>query len=102
MTDKARTVGFRLGESHRAELESRARKSGSTPGELARQFVVETLEGDQEVERLRMKVSAVESELGNLRKDLSVSVQALLVATGRVTAEQAREWVKQNLEKGGG
>ena len=98
MKAKARTLGFRLGESQRQTLEERAKKVGSTPSELARQLVVEGLNDEREIDQLRAKVSSVESQLLTLRKDLNVSVQALLVASGKVNAEQAREWVQQNLE----
>ena len=98
MTEKARTLGFRLGEVHRKTLEARAKKTGSTASELARELVIDGLDDDREIDQLRQKVTSVESQIKSLRQDLSVSVQALLVASGKVTAEQAKEWIQQNLE----
>ena len=94
-----KTFGFRLDSANRERLEARAKKVGVTPGELAREIIVETLDDDREIDRLRLKVAAVAEELGDLRKDLSVAVQALLVSSGKVTQEQAQEWVRLNMRK---
>lgn len=98
MKEPQKTLGFRIDGPNRERLEARARKVGVTPGELAREIIVESLGEDREIDRLRLKVSKVEEQVIDLRRDLSVAVQALLAASGRVTPEQAQEWVRLNMK----
>jgi predicted transcriptional regulator len=90
---------FRLDTETKGRLEKLAERTGVKPGELVRDIVKEKIDTGQEIDRLRLKVSAVEGELSELRKDLSVAVQAILCASGRVTPEQAQEWVRLNMKK---
>lgn len=99
MKETQKTFGFRLDSGNRGKLEARAKKTGVTPSELAREIIVESLNDEKELDRLRLKVSAVEGELSELRKDFSVAIEALLAASGKVTPEQAKEWVRLNLKR---
>ena len=94
MNEKAKTFSFRLTAAASGTLEKRAKRSGQTPGELAREIVVKTLEDENGTDLLKVKVSSLEGEIKQLRRGLSNAVEALLVVSGKVTKEEAKQWVK--------
>ena len=91
-----KTVGFKLDPRTRKRLEDRAARTGKTPGELARELVIGALSGEEEP--LKVKVAALELEVKHLRRGLANTAEALLVVSGKVTKEQAKQWVKDNVE----
>ena len=97
MKEILRTVGFKLDSRSRKELEQRATRSGKTPGELAREIVLGVLAGEEEADLLKIKMAALEGEVKTLRRGLSNTAEALLVVSGKVTKEQAKQWVKENI-----
>ena len=69
----SRTIGFRL-DAHCSELlEERARRCGTSPGDLARTFVVDRLSGNdaEELHGVREWLIRMEAELGALRREQS-------------------------------
>ncbi len=91
------TVGFRLDEEHRRELGKRALKAGVSPHDLARLFVVAALHDREELPTLRAAILALESEIAELRRDLALSVESLLLSTEADTPENIRTWIRKNL-----
>ena len=90
---------FRVDIETKGRIEKLAERTGIKPGELVREIVKEKMDTGREIDRLRLKVAALEGEVAELRKDLSVAVEALLAASQKVTPEQAQEWVKINLKR---
>ncbi len=97
MNAKAKTFSFRLTAAASEVLEKRAKRSGKTPGELARELVLRALEDENGADLLKVKVSSLESEIKQLRRGLSNSVEALLVVNGKVSKEEAKQWVKDKI-----
>ena len=95
--EQIKTIGFRLSAAAAKELEKRASRSGKTPGELAREIVIKVLEDENGIDLLKVKVASLESEIKQLRRGLSNTAEALLVVSGKVDKEQAKQWVKENI-----
>ena len=89
-------IGFRLDEACGRALAQRAAQLGVSPHALARHYVHELLQEPEERALLREAVTALHSELGALRADLVLAVEALLVSAGRVPPTEARAWVEEN------
>jgi len=92
-------IGFRLDEASGRALAQRADGLGLSPHALARDYVLEVLHAPEERAVLREAVTALHSELGALREDLALAVEALLVSGGRVPPAEARQWVEQNFHQ---
>lgn len=91
------TIGFRLDEASGVELAARAGRLGVSPHELARQYVLQILQEGQERTALHEAVIDVNQELGRLRDDLSLAVEALLMSAGQVEEADAHQWVQKHL-----
>lgn len=91
------TVGFRLDDEHRVLLGGRALKAGVSPHELARQFVVEALNDRAQLPAVQQAIVALGAQVEQLRADLALAVEALLVGAGSAKSEEASEWVRNNL-----
>jgi len=57
MATRSRTFAFRLDDYRSRRLEEQARRSGASPGELARRAVTTALEGPSEAEMLYEKIA---------------------------------------------
>jgi hypothetical protein len=90
------TIGFRLEPEIRAILEQRAKLFEQSAGLLARQYTIEALMAEEERQQLTSKVSDLVREVSELRSELSLAVQTLLVSAGKIDASQAEEWVQEN------
>lgn len=98
MQNHAITVGFRLDRRHHELLEARAKLLQESVGDSAKKLVIEKLNEKDHVAVLAEKVSTLETQLSQLRRDLSLSVYAILVFAGKVTEDEAKAWVSQNLK----
>jgi hypothetical protein len=96
MSEKGKTIGFRLDQKRLSRLEDLAEAAGVTIHEFARQALTERLDSESDVHRLTMNVTNIQSELSELRRDLAVSVEALLVTSG-VTHSEAKAFTDENL-----
>ncbi|MCB0331265.1 MAG: hypothetical protein KDD70_16460, partial [Bdellovibrionales bacterium] len=70
----------------------------------ARKVVLESLDDETELARLRMRVASLEDAVLGLREDLAVAVKALLVTKGAqqvVTPDEAEAWVSSNMRSVG-
>jgi hypothetical protein len=94
-------IGFRLDNYHRGMLEELRTKSGLRSVDLeARSILIEALDNQIDVRELTEQIQSLENRLLELRRDISISVETLLMATGRLSAEQAKKWVAANLSEG--
>jgi hypothetical protein len=88
-------ITLRLSAHHLAQLRERA---GDLPvEEAAWELLVEALAGEAVTERVGAHYQRFEAQLADLRRDLSISTQGLLVLLGRVPPDDARLWAKNNL-----
>src|ERR1051326_6863243 len=92
------TVGFRLDEEHLTELVKRALKAGLSHPDLARRCVIEALHDRAELPALRGAILSLEKEIIELRRDIALSVEALLVASEADTPDSVRALVEKNLK----
>lgn len=90
------TIGFRLDPSASKTLADRARRLGVSSHQLARDYVMQALQaGDQEA-RLKDATDSVHAHLHELREDLSLALEALIIVAGDLEQKEARAWMKQN------
>ena len=94
------TVGFRLDAHHHDRLQVQADRLGESVGDVARRLVIEKLNEKDQVSLLAEKLAAVEKELSELRKDLALSVPAILAFAGKISQDDAKAWVAENLKPG--
>ena len=97
--DEQKVISFRLGGERLSTLETMAKKAGMTPHEFAREALVQRLSDEGDIHRLNLKVTNLEIEMVELRKDLAVSTQAILVGAGKVSVKEAEEFVRDNLRE---
>ena len=103
---RSKTIGFRLPAAESAALLERASKAGLSPGDLARQFVVDRLteRTDAQIEELRKRLLQIEGGMHDLRESLATSVHAILATiqelhphSSQQTPQEIEEWVNRNL-----
>ena len=94
------TVCFRLPDVYMAELVTRAQKQRVSPGEFARQVLIEYLD-DEKREQLEAGLGALKAEIGFFRGDFATTVEALLVlaGAGSVKPLEAQNWVEERLRQ---
>ena len=93
--DNKINVQFRLDAKLHDILERRARVAGTSPGLAARDILVRDLAMPPEQQALAI-LTAQSKTLAELRKDLKVGVQAILIAAGEMDPEKAKHWVNTN------
>ena len=91
-------IGFRLDEDSSRELASRAAKLDVSTHELARFYVLQVLQEDQERTALHDAIKGLHRQLIQQQQDFSLAVEALLASAGKASPTEARTWVHQNLE----
>jgi len=96
LSKQPKTVGFQLEDGYHRRLESKGKEFKMSAGQYARELVVEALD-DTHRERLEKRMVMLETEVSELRSDLAVAVEALLIVAGNYPKEKAREWVIGNL-----
>jgi len=98
--NKTIPVSFRLDAESKIQIEKRAELKGVRVSEFAREVVLEALNDESELAKLRMQISTFRQELSAIREDLAVAVKALLVTSSSketVTPEDAQRWVEMNM-----
>ena len=98
------TVGFRLDPENGELLRIRADSLGVSVHELARTYMLETLHEERDraalyqgLIHLRDEVKDLRNDFSELREDMALSIQALLVRAGKVSAKEAMDWVDTQL-----
>jgi hypothetical protein len=88
-------ITLRLSAHHHAQLLERA--GHGTVEEAARDVFVGALEGGPVAEQAAAHYQVFEEQLRELRRDLSISVQVLLVTVGNQSPQDARLWAEKNI-----
>lgn len=100
MNPTSKTVSFRLHDHHFRRLEELAGASHASPGDEARSRLIAALEDQDRFAEMRQRISALESQITTLHRDLAISIQALLIAATqgkKISPEEAGNWVRENL-----
>jgi hypothetical protein len=100
MADVAKTIGFKLSGENLERLEKVASNAGMTVHEFARDALIAKLTAKDEEERalhkMSMRLLSIEAAVVEVRKDIAVSTEALLINGGVSTADAAR-WTDEKL-----
>jgi hypothetical protein len=89
-------IGFRLDPASRSLLDQKAASQNMSAGELARSYVIEMLHMAEQIDRVGFIITNIWEDVDQLRADLAVSVQTLLVSAGKVDQADAEKWVDNN------
>jgi hypothetical protein len=98
----ANNVSFRLGVADLEVLAAVATAQSTSPGLLAKQWVLDRLENpqsssSQQAADVEAIIQTVHTHLVEVRRELAISVESILVASGRVSKEEARKWVDDQI-----
>lgn len=91
-------IGFRLDVDSLRLLTEKAARSNVSVHELARTYVLEMLHMSEQIDRVGFAITNVWDDLYELREDLALSVQTLLVSAGKINRAEAEAWVDNNLK----
>ena len=91
------TIAYRLDEPSRRVLAHRAARLRASPHELARQYLLETLQAPEEQAAMREAIQQLYQALQSFRSDFAFAVEALLISAGKISKDEARRWVEQSL-----
>jgi hypothetical protein len=97
MTERGKVISFRVGEEDLPDLERRAETAGQTVHEVAKRALRKSFEN--QTNEMAISLSAIQEELTDLRQDIAVSVEALLLLSGKVGPADALKFVRDNLKK---
>ena len=90
------TIGFRLDPAANRELATRAERLGLSSHQLARDYVIQMLQASEQGTNLKNANDSVHAHLCELREDLSLAIETLLIAAGNVEKTEARAWIAAN------
>ena len=92
-------IGFRLDRAELLRLEEAAERAGIGPHEWAKRATIRELDSGNLLPKIAFTNDAIKEELLELRQDVAVSVEAILVTSGKVSSEQALKFVTEKLRK---
>ncbi len=93
-----KVISYRLDGEPLSVLEEAADRAGISAHEWAKKAVIRELESGNLLPKIALTGEALSVEMVELRKDLAVITEALLVSAGKATSEQAAKFVKANLK----
>lgn len=91
-------IGFRIDDQTRELLGDRIASLDVSAHEWARHCLLTILKENQDREAWEAAVTILHHEINELRKDVALATQVLLVVAGKMPSEKAREWIGQNLK----
>ena len=94
---KGKIVSFRVADEHYAQLVARSANGGS-PGSYARELTLQALYAEQAVAGIEVRLDRHQEQVSAIRKDMRIALRSALVVFGRLTFEQADDWVRKTLE----
>jgi len=99
MSKSDKVISFRLNGDVLEQIEDSAKRRAVSVNELARETLLAALSADEDSHRMALRVTAIEGELLELRRDLAVATQAILVTAGKVPPEEAEKFAREKLRK---
>lgn len=94
-----KVIAFRLSGDALERAEDAAKRRSMTVNELAREALTASLSSSGELHKMVLRVTTIESELSELRHDLAVATQAILVTAGKVPPDDADKFAREKLRK---
>lgn len=91
-------IGYRIDDETRRLLGDRVASLKVSPHEWARHCLLTILHEEEDRSGWQTAVTALHHEINELRNDLALATQALLVVAGKMPSEKAREWIGSNLK----
>lgn len=95
--DEKKPISCRLEPKFNEALEGRAAELKMTKSDLVRNYVLAGLTEDATKVTLHQELPVVREELKQLRRDLSLLAEVLLVRAGNVEPATARKWAVENI-----
>lgn len=93
-----KVISFRPDKADRDLLFTRASEQGLSSHQLAHDYVVSILHEQSDGREMEAKIANLEQRIKQLRDELCLVAEVLLNAAGKVSKEQAAEWVDANLK----
>ena len=91
-------IGYRIDDETQRLLGERVASLKVSPHEWARHCLLTILSEEQDREAWKAAVTTLHHEINELRNDVALATQALLVVAGKMPSEKAREWIGKNLK----
>ena len=91
------TIGFHLDPEDRELFTAIAEANSKSVGLLAKEWILERLGNPQPAPGWEAALQPLHGHLIQVRRELARSVEAILIATGRVTEAEARAWVDEQI-----
>ena len=95
---EGKIFSFRLDGELVSKLNEAAERTGLSPHEWLKRAAIRELNGLSNLPKLALQNEAIKQELIELRKDIAVATEGILVSAGKATNEQASRFVKANLK----
>ena len=92
----SKPISFRINSQEVAKLEILATKAGLSRTQYARKILLEHL-NDMELNQVKMKITALSTEVAGLKEGLANGMEAMLIAVGKVDKDEAQEWVNDKI-----
>jgi predicted DNA-binding protein len=101
--EATKAIAFRISADKDRRLNQLAAAASQTPGEFAREALLEKLDEGQTtartIERMQQRQDQLTVELAAFREDFATAIETLLVVASpqKLTADQAKKWVNLRL-----
>jgi predicted DNA binding CopG/RHH family protein len=95
--EKSKPISFRLSENDLELLQKKAKVLGVSIHQLAKSFVLESLEGKEKNNVMR-EIAEVFNEVEKLKFCLADATEAILV-TNKYPKEKAKKWTTENIRQ---
>ena len=95
-TDENKPISCRLEPNFREALEGRAMELKMTKSDLVRSYVMAGLAEDATKVTLHEELPAIREEIKQLRRDLSLLAEGLVIRIGKAEPSVARSWAMKN------
>lgn len=95
--EKSKTVSFRIPTNYWTSLLERATERGVSPGDFARQVLLEALLRDS-FESVKLELSLIRGLIERMKDNQQMYVLALLTKAGKTTVDEAKDFIRRNLQ----
>lgn len=99
MSKAGKVIAFRLSGDALEQAEEAAKLRAININELARETLIAALSSGNELHKMALRVTTIEGEISELRHDLAVATQAILVTAGKVSPDDADKFAREKLKK---
>jgi len=94
-----KVIAFRLSGDALEQAEEAAKRRAVTVNELARDSLLTSLSSEGDLHKVVLRTTSIESEISELRRDLAVATQAILVTAGKVPRDKAEKFAREKMGK---